>query len=112
MSLKQRISGKPALTAFFDNIPEIRDCQICEECDGLKYTFGEKANSQVATVLGDKLVQLISQLPDEQSMITYEQDKQVGLNTLCLCTLVVIAIKTASQIREEFEKALGAKPDL
>lgn len=57
-------------------------------------------------------MQLISQLPDEQSMITYEQDKQVGLNTLCLCTLVVIAIKTASQVREEFEKALGAKPDL
>lgn len=26
MSLKQRMPGKPALTAFFDNIPTIRDC--------------------------------------------------------------------------------------
>lgn len=45
-------------------------------------------------------------------MITYEQDKQVGLNTLCLCTLAVIAIKTADRVRATFEEALGAEPEL
>ena len=36
----------------------------------------------------------------------------MGLNTLCLCTLVVIAIKTEERVRAKFEEALSARSDL
>ena len=36
----------------------------------------------------------------------------MGLNTLCLCTLAVIAIKTDERVREKFEEALSGRSDL